>query len=455
MTRNKVATRGPEKLAIAALLAVASGSCLPRGCRSHDAPERLAIVCDDKPGSVIGEPGDLAPYSPSLRGAVVHCTKVAGISGAELARAAAGVSLPKVLAPSARVYRFSYRAARANGANAPGALAAATLIVPERLIDPEAIAVFAHGTIGFGEHCGEARPPGFAQALAAAGWITLVPEYAGFRFGAAPGWLSADDEARSIFDAIRAAKKILPEGYKPKRVAFVGHSQGGHAVLAAQAAARAEGLDAEMIGVVAFSPMWFSPHLFAKLATNPELDGDGGRDALWSMLYFYGHAELFDGPGKGSALLEEGMRERLAPVLEGGCAAEVEKVMRRQVASALLDPRFVGELARCEKGDCSAEASRWRARFEADLPKLDPKGAPVLVLQGSRDANVTLPRARCALDHARTATGLEIEACSDDADHVSIMQVRGGDALRWLAARDVGEAIPLTSCAEPTVACAE
>jgi hypothetical protein len=75
-----------------------------------------------------------------------------------------------------------------------------------------------------------------------------------------------------------------------------------------------------------------------------------------------------------------------------------------------------------------------------------------------RDANVTGPRARCALDHARAARiSAGVDVCIDDTDHASISRVRGVDALGWLAARNRGDRTEV-SCltgAEPKSACQE
>ena len=55
----------------------------------------------------------------------------------------------------------------------------------------------------------------------------------------------------------------------PDKVVFVGHSQGGHAALAAQSYAQAYGMQGTLVGVATFAPLWMSMSLFAAATTTP------------------------------------------------------------------------------------------------------------------------------------------------------------------------------------------
>ena len=100
--------------------------------------------------------------------------------------------------------------------------------------------VLAHGSVGIAPTCApslldlSARGAGQdfpvnIYKLAGYGYTVIAPDYAGFSYGQPPGYFNAEDEAHAVLDATRAAANLLPS--MPDKVVFVGHSQGGHAVL--------------------------------------------------------------------------------------------------------------------------------------------------------------------------------------------------------------------------------
>jgi alpha-beta hydrolase superfamily lysophospholipase len=340
--------------------------------------------------------------------------------------------------------RLEYRTTRGAPAGSVEALAGALLVVPERVRDPNVLVVAAHGTLGFGDRCQPSHAPlsPLTRRLASEGWITVLPDYAHSGYGeGASGWMNADDEARSIFDAIRAVHRAMPEGRRPKRVVLIGHSQGGHAVLAAQALARTEDLPAEIVGVAASAPMWFPPRLFARMITRDAKRPDAGaRDLLWALYYFYGHAELEEGPGHGLDILDPSTRERLGSALRSGCNVDVEAALGSRAPSEVFTSSFLEALRTCDEGGaCSPEAARWMRRFARDWPEIDPKGAPVLLLQGTRDTHVTLPRVRCAMDRLTEALpAAELRLCGDAAStHTGVIFDHLDDVMNWTAQRAV------------------
>ena len=298
-----------------------------------------------------GPPGSLPPFDPSRRGQIVHCggrTRIGGL-------APTGDHKPSAKPTGASLIRLAYRTSRATDAAPSDAVAGALFVLPDRLRDPEVLVVVAHGTTGFAERCAPSRATGpnpSARRFASEGWMTIFPDYAGYGYGArASGWMSADDEASSIFDAIRAVDRLMPEGHRPKRVVLLGQSQGGHAVLAAQARARAENLPGEIVAVVAGAPMWFPPRLFARMITRDEPRADAGtRDLLWALYYFYGHAELEDGEGRGLDVIAPSLREPLGHALKTGCSAEVEEVLKDHRPSEVFAAELVAALRICDEG---------------------------------------------------------------------------------------------------------
>ena len=436
MRKNAGPGRGASSLAAALLAAVSA--CAPQSCGPRTAPVELAIACDDSEADVDRAPASLPPFEDSRRGEVVRCGHV----GRPERTPREHDDGPREDHHGASFVRLAYRTTRAEPALPHDAVAGALLIVPERLRDPDVLVVVAHGTSGFGERCTPSRGPmsALSRRLANEGWMSVLPDDAGYGYGARPaGWISADDEARSIFDAIRAVHHALPEGHRPKRVVLIGHSQGGHAVLAAQAAARADDLPAQIIGVAASAALWFPPLLFARMVTHDEKSADAGtRDLLWALYYFYGHAELEEGPGSGIALIHPGLRASLGDALKGGCNLEVESVLAGLAPSEVFAADFLEALRTCDEGGaCSLEATRWMQRFGRDWPELDPKGAPVLWLQGGHDTHVTLPRARCAMDRLiQSLPAAKLTICGDaTATHMGELTEHLDDIMTWVAHR--------------------
>src|SRR5262249_29189450 len=159
-------------------------------------------------------------------------------------------------------------------------------------------------------------PPLFA--LAGYGYTVIAPDYAGFGFNASPGYFNAADEAHSILDATRAAAKILPSDRLPGQVVLVGHSQGGHAALAAHSLAPSYGLAGTLVGVATYAPFWISMLAWGAAIT----DAAGLQTAnpgqyhliLYAMSYFYSAGELLDGPGGGVAMYPADKRSAVQQV---------------------------------------------------------------------------------------------------------------------------------------------
>ena len=166
------------------------------------------------------------------------------------------------------------------------------------------LVVFAHASVGIGtvvravdcyDLVGDVAGDdhrGAVLGLAGYGWVLMVPDYAGFGYGEAPGWSIAEDEAHSVLDATRAAKQLLPS--LTGKVAFVGHSQGGHSVLSAQSFAKSYGMEGELIGVAAYAPLWLSAYAWAGILAPAAgyTTTNGAYTIMYDLDYFYSHGEM-------------------------------------------------------------------------------------------------------------------------------------------------------------------
>ena len=125
------------------------------------------------------------------------------------------------------------------------------------------VIVWAHGTTGVADQCapsvlkdaegkfnlGGALP--IAKGLVAQGYAVIAPDYEGLGSKGIHPFLNAKSASESIISALKAAKQQYGNQLS-KDWAVVGHSQGGHAAIAA--AERADGAGLNFKGVVAYAP---------------------------------------------------------------------------------------------------------------------------------------------------------------------------------------------------------
>lgn len=98
----------------------------------------------------------------------------------------------------------------------------------------------AHGTIGLDDPCsltGTLGGTGLAGLFGGRGAIGVAPDYSGLGSPGFHRYLDAEEEAFSVLDGLRAASNLARWQAVPsnERMAVVGLSQGGHAVLSAAA----------------------------------------------------------------------------------------------------------------------------------------------------------------------------------------------------------------------------
>ena len=135
-----------------------------------------------------------------------------------------------------------------------GLVAAPTVGASER-----PVVAWAHGTMGVVESCAPSRDSNplatipQLQDMVARGWVVVASDYPGLGTSGPHAYLVADAAAPAVLDAVRAAR-ALGAARAGARFAIWGHSQGGHAGLAAAAASARDAPDLQLVGVVAVSP---------------------------------------------------------------------------------------------------------------------------------------------------------------------------------------------------------
>ena len=422
----------------------------------------LAMACTDAPTDVYTLP-TLPAMEDSRRGDVFRCAITEKITVPDIKAQieADNAPYPNAIAGTINsgfwTYRIAYRSTRNTvGTTRAEGDTAAVLLVPAKPIAGAPLVVFGHGSTGIAPKCAPSRldlsatppdqdyPP-MLYRLAGYGYTVIAPDYNGFSYGQTPGYFNAEDEAHAILDATRAAAKILPT--PPDQVVFVGHSQGGHAVLAAHSYAKSYGMQGQLIGVAAFAPMWMSMSLWAAATTTAAglMTATDVNSILYAMEYAYSAGELRDGTGVSVFQTAKQTAAKEAILNECYDAARLQAL--GATPADFFDAAYVGDVGyTCAANpfapDCtSTEAAKWKARWVEDRPAIDPQGPPIIMFFGAMDTFITPGRAECARKKlaADLASGgaTKVDTCYNDvSNHRDIVRGQDPEYLnRWISAK--------------------
>ncbi len=306
------------------------------------------------------------------------------------------------------------------------AVASASVLAPAAPAGTRRPAIaWGHGTTGLMRRCMPSLSrtptrgiPALAR-IAAAGWAVVSTDYAFLEGDGPHPYLIGEAQARATLDALRAARRLDRAGLDGRAVVW-GHSQGGHAALWTGIVGPDYAPDVEIAGIAAIAP---PTDLARLLARNPALDKRLGPYLALSYSRFYPDV-AFD-------------RALRPAALPAG-----RDIARLCAFAPAEDRRRVGELMRSFEGR-SLEGARnpsLAARIAENNPAR-PIAAPLLVIQGRRDAVVAAP-VTDAFVSARCAAGQRLDYWSFAwMDHGGIL--RPGSALErplieWTEARLAG-----------------
>lgn len=450
-----------------ACLALCLLACAPRDAAPDEPPvaaPRLAVACDDALATLGA--ADVAPATDALaaRGAIVGCAHEARLDAAALRAHARRTGATPALDPpgGAHVLRIAYRTTRRGDVPA---VATARVILPDRTVaSPAPLAVVAHGTVGLADGCAPSRAPLSADVLAlpwaARGWPVIAPDYAGLGSDGVQGYGDGDDTARSVLDAARALRALLPEGTLSASIVLAGHSQGGGAVLSSQALERRYGAGGRVVLAVAIAPGWpvvVSADPFRDPARRTA--GEHALSAVVAALFLSSWHARRDGTDHAGDGFDAAHRAALVRALDRGCIGSLLGSIPHAAPSvgALIDDALRRGLIACADGDaagCTGRARELHAWMEANIQHGDPEGAPIHVLVGAADAVVTPARARCIVDHLR-AGAAPPSVCVLPGDHLTMLPGATRRALDLArAALDGAAPPPCEHAALPTCALA-
>jgi alpha-beta hydrolase superfamily lysophospholipase len=325
----------------------------------------------------------------------------------------------------AKGWRILYVTTRSNNTLA---LASAIVLVPDTIaVEPRPVIAWAHGTTGIAQGCApslSAKP--FANvpaldALLAEGWAYVATDYAGLGTAGPHAYLVGDDAARSVLDAVRAARQ-LPEIRLDRRTVVWGHSQGGHAALWTGSRANDYAPDVPLAGVAALAPATDLPALMAAAQSS-------GFGAIVSAYLVHAYAAIYPGIDVSDTVP---FRARwLAADIAGRCVGSYETLM--SIAQAQLLPADGIITMDAAKGPLGA-------LLRENTPE-KPIPAPVFIAQGEAD-DLVLPSIQKRFVTARCAAGQKITfKAYPGLDHISLVApgtALDSDLIAWTRDRFAG-----------------
>jgi Secretory lipase len=319
---------------------------------------------------------------------------------------------PLAVAGGATAWRVLYRSERVDGTP----VAVSGMVAVPRGEPPAGgwpVVSWAHGTTGSADNCAPSRE-GTATiaplgALLDAGYVVAATDYEGLGTPGPHPYLVGASEGRSVLDAARAARRLVPEATGGAVV--WGHSQGGQAALWAGELAGGYAPDLDLSGVVAFAP---AARLDAFLGAPGSVLLAGFTVAAAAGLAATNPQLHLDD------LLTQGALDRLG-ALETSCIA----------ATAVTFGAVPGGVLKTAPD----ELPDWKAAIAANEAGEHRTAAPVLVAQGDQDPLVRPAVAQLYAQRACASGSLVDLRSYAGRDHGDIVDAAEKDALAWTVDR--------------------
>lgn len=287
------------------------------------------------------------------------------------------------------------------------------------------VLTWAHGTTGVADDCApSARGPGAIAGLQGfldAGYVVAATDYEGLGSPGVHPYLVSDSEGRSVLDAARAARFLVED--TTDEVAIVGHSQGGHAALAAAEIADDWAPDLDVVGTVAIAPAADLEQIVPAMFSLPV-------PFRFGVLVAAGWADAYDDLAEADVLGPAGMA--LAELARQDAC--VGQLFASAVDSELTD------LVVARPEDLEA----WSARIAENTVHPDRLDSPVLLTQGSDDVVIPAFLTDQLAERLCAAGTPLVYIRYDDADHGTVLVPTFDEMQEWLDDRLAGEPVETT-----------
>jgi uncharacterized membrane protein HdeD (DUF308 family)/alpha-beta hydrolase superfamily lysophospholipase len=316
-------------------------------------------------------------------------------------------SFTRDIPEGARAWRILYTTTRDEGVPAVASALVVTPVEPSG--EPRPVIAWAHGTTGIARTCAPTvLEPGIGAGafynldqILANGWVLVATDYVGLGTEGPHAYLIGQGEARSVLDAVRAARE-LEEAQLSEQTVVWGHSQGGHAALWTGVVAPSYAPDVPLAGIAAFAPASDLVGLVDNLGNVP-----GG--SIFATYVLSAYADVYPDV-RLDDYVRPAARETFAGTAER-CLGEPSVLVSLLTSIATSMSIFSTDLA-------SGPALE---RLEQNIPT-DPIDAPLLIGQGAADSLV-LADVQAAYVAARCADGQAVDYRTyEGRDHVPLVE---------------------------------
>jgi alpha-beta hydrolase superfamily lysophospholipase len=327
----------------------------------YAAPDPLPV---GRPGEIIRSMELGAPTGGRAWAVLYHSTSIDGrdiaVSGIIAAPAEADTSVPT---PGA----VPVQPEPAQGGGGQAVLGPA---VPS---DGRRIIAFAHGTTGLADPCAPSHEPLTGPTWSLLwpivlhqGYVVAATDYEGLGTAGPHPYIVGESEAHGVLDSIRAARQ-LPETGAGSRALILGSSQGGHAALWSGQLAASYAPEVHLVGVVAGSPAGELRSIFVSQLR----PGAASIARLEGLLVFSAWHEVYGAP-----------LDFLTP--------EALDLSERLQTSSCPEASMVNGMAIFSRDPGTLpDEQPWKDLAERNTPGATRTDAPILILQGTGDPQVS------------------------------------------------------------------
>ena len=295
------------------------------------------------------------------------------------------------------------------------------------------VVAWAHGTSGIADACAPTASDWMFSSIAgldamlARGFVVVATDYEGLGTPGPHPYLIGTSAARSVLDAVRAARELTAAQTSARFVVW-GESQGGHAALWTGQLAGRYAPDLQLMGVAAAAP---PTDLKANLTGN----SNAGVRALLTAFTAQSWHETYGIP---LATITRPVGSDLIRRLAANCVTLDGFKLRTKIGLM----RLIGQL----RGVDLAASPRWAALMRANSVAPMRIGAPILIAQGDKDVIVAPGVTRTFVGQScRNGQSLRFITLAD-GDHITIAKRTAAATLDWIGDRFDGKPAP-SDCA--------
>lgn len=326
----------------------------------------------------------------------------------------------------AKGWKILYTTTTADG---QPAVASGLVIVPEGATGPLPVIGWAHGTTGVDRTC---APSLLSAGLASGaffltedvmerGWALVATDYVGLGGEGEHPYLVGEPEARSVLDAVRAARQLKDIELTDQTVIW-GHSQGGGAALWSGQIAPDYAPDANVIGIAALAPASDVAGLMSNLATM-----QGG--SLFASYALVGYSSFYD---------DVKFDDYVVPT----AATSVRETAKRCLSAEILPSVLTSVTLGMSVFSKDLTTGPLADRLAENVPT-GPYEMPLLIGQGEADTLV-VPTVQTRFVDGLCSSGNEVDYRTyAGRDHVPLVEPDSPavpDLLEWTQQRFDGQA---------------